>query len=296
MNSILFGQQIKSIELEEIEIDDNQVFYFPKFTPDAENLLLTKSNQQGIWIYNLENQLLDQINNDMGAGFSPVFSGDNAHIIFRKDTYKNRKKYSSIFAYNLETKKEIMLEQENRYLAHPSKTTSGEIVYKKKNNFISYDQDLSRKSESFNGKLIDTSEPGLILYENGNPVILDESTENNYLWASLSPDQSKILYTKAGYGTYISDLKGNFLADLGYANAAVWSPDGNWIAYMVDRDNGYYYTESEIYISSKDGMNKYQVTETENEIEMYPQWAPESRQIVFHTTTGSIKIARLKME
>ena len=100
------------------------------------------------------------------------------------------------------------------------------------------------------------------MYEDSNPITLNFSEGSQYLWASLSPDQSKILFTKAGEGTYTSDLQGNILVEFGNANAPRWSPDGNWIVYMNDKDNGYYYTASEIFVVSADGSKKYQILES----------------------------------
>ena len=153
-----------------------------------------------------------------------------------------------------------------------------------------------RGQNTFSGKVIDTGNSNLVLYEDGNTVTLNLSEESRYLWASLSPDQSKILFTKAGEGTFISDLQGNILLELGNANAPHWSPDGNWIVYMDDKDNGYYYTASEIFVVSADGSKKYQITDTDHEIEMYPQWAPDMNGLIFHTITGIIKIAHLEVE
>ena len=86
------------------------------------------------------------------------------------------------------------------------------------------------------------------------------------------------------------------LVELGYANAPVWSPNGNWVAYMVDKDDGHQITSSDIYVVSQDGSKKYQITKSVNEIEMYPQWAPDGNKLVFHTTNGKIKIAQLDVE
>ena len=40
----------------------------------------------------------------------------------------------------------------------------------------------------------------------------------------------------------------------------------------------------------------FNFTKSDNEIEMYPQWAPDGTKLVFHTLTGKIKIAQLEVE
>jgi Tol biopolymer transport system component len=291
----LFGQEITVNKIEIINTNNNPAFY-PQFSPDGNKLYYTSANYSGIWEYNINNYKNSQINNYIGAGMSPVFTNDGNAIVFRKDEYKNRRKHSSIVAYNFKSKSEIILEADNRYLTLPVKSTNGSIVYKKKNKFQIFSQDLKSKINNFNGKLIDANNDNLILYEDSNPITLNFSEDSQYLWASLSADQSKMLFTKAGEGTYVSDLKGNVLVELGYGNAPVWSPDGKWIAYMVDKDDGHQFTKSDIYIVSEDGQSKYKVTESEHEIEMYPQWSPDGIKIVFNTIDGIIKIAHLEFE
>jgi len=291
----IFGQDITVSQIEIVDTNDKTAFY-PQFSPDGNKLYYTSADYTGIWEFDFDKNKSIQINNYPGAGLSPVITKDGLNIVFKKDEFKNRRKYSSIVVYNLKTKTEQILEEQNRYLTRPIISTSGDIVYKKKNKFNIYNQDLSSKISAFSGKLIDTNNSNLVLYEDSNPITLNFSEGSQYLWASLSPDQSKILFTKAGEGTFISDLKGNILVELGYTNAPVWSPDGNWIVFMNDKDDGHQFTSSDIYIVSQDGTSKYQITNSENEIEMYPQWAPDGSKIVFNTIDGIIKIVHLDIE
>jgi len=290
----IYGQQISIKEIETVETVNNA--FYPIFSPDGNKIYYTSYNYTGLWTYNLNNEKSEKLNSHSGAGFSPVFTKDGKNIVYRKEVFENRRKYSSIVAFNLETKTESVLEEQNRYLTRPIRTTTGDIVYKKKNKFFAYDQQLKNKTNSFSGKLIDLNNSNLVVYEDDNPITLNFSNENQYLWASLSPDQTKILFTKAGIGTYVSDLQGNTLVELGYANAPVWSQDGMWIAYMVDKDDGHQITSSDIFVVSQDGSKKFQITKSDNEIEMYPQWDPEGTKLVFHTNSGKIQIAHFESE
>ncbi|MCK4295874.1 MAG: PD40 domain-containing protein, partial [Candidatus Marinimicrobia bacterium] len=119
--------------------------------------------------------------------------------------------------------------------------------------------------------------------------------EGQYIWLSISPDKSKLLFTLAGRGTFITDLNGNALIELGYANAPMWSPDGNWVVYMVDEDDGYRITASDIYAVSSDGKEKVQLTNTQNTIEMHPNWSPSMDKIVFDTIEGNIMLIEVKI-
>jgi Tol biopolymer transport system component len=112
--------------------------------------------------------------------------------------------------------------------------------------------------------------------------------EGNYIWPSLSPDKTRLLFTFAGRGTFVADLAGNVLAELGIARAPEWSPDGNWVVCMVDVDDGHVITASDIWVVSADGKRRIQLTETEDLIEMHPAWSPSMDKIAFDTVDGRI--------
>ena len=84
------------------------------------------------------------------------------------------------------------------------------------------------------------------------------------------------------------DLQGNILAELGKANAPQWSPDGKWIVYMYDVDDGHQLRESEIWISAADGSVKKQITNTNDRKEIYPSWKNKISEILFSDDRGVV--------
>ena len=135
----------------------------------------------------------------------------------------------------------------------------------------------------------------IVLVTDGREKILEPLGEGIYVWPSLSPDGQRLLFTKAGEGTFISDLNGNIIEDLGYANAPQWSPDGEWIAYMKDIDEGHRFVESDIFIRSTADSETIKITNTTDTIEMHPSWGNENRRIVFTSAKGQIFMAELKI-
>ncbi len=266
-------------------------FYYPVFSPDGEKLLLTRERFTGLWEHNLKAKETRLISREAGAGYEPAYSPDGNSIYFLKDSYENRRRYRSLMKYSLDSKRTEILIENKRLLTHPLQVTDKGVITRTGSNVLIIGPD--RKAENPETRFVHTFENHLTLYENGTEKHLTPSGKGNYVWASLSPSGDKILYNKAGEGTFICDLKGNILVELGYANAPVWSPNGRWIAYMKDYDDGHFITESEIWIASSDGKDSKQLTDTEDIIEMYPHWAPDSQILAFHDLAGHIYIIKL---
>ena len=60
-----------------------------------------------------------------------------------------------------------------------------------------------------------------------------------------------------------------------------WSPDGEYLLYMITRDDGHSYTGSDIYCIRADGTDKTALTSTPDLLEMNPSWAPDGNAIAY---------------
>lgn len=287
----LYGALPEAASVDVISPESDISFYYPKFSPDGERLLLTRERFVGLWEYNLKTQTLVQISQEMGSGYEPLYSPDGTRIYYLKDMYENHRRYRSLMVYNRLNKGSDYLIENERLLTHPLLATEKGVVTRTGKKILVIDRD--RKAENPGTRLVHTFENHLTLYENGKEKRLTPSGEGNYVWASLSPRGDQILYNKAGEGTFICDLDGNIQVELGYANAPVWSPNGQWIAYMKDYDDGHFITESEIWLASADGKESVQLTKTDDVIEMYPRWSPDNKALTYHDLTGRIYIMKL---
>ena len=101
---------------------------------------------------------------------------------------------------------------------------------------------------------VDNENLELNLYRNGEKVVLKPHGDVNYIWASLSPNQTMILFNTK-FGTAVCDLNGQEIINVGNINAPVWFGN-NYIVGMNDQHDGYYFTSSNIVIASVDGDRK----------------------------------------
>ena len=140
---------------------------------------------------------------------------------------------------------------------------------------------------------VDNENLDLNLYRNGEKVVLKPHGDVNYIWASLSPDQTMILFNTK-YGTAICDLNGKEIINLGQDfDAPVWYGN-DYVVGMDDNHDGYYNIESSIMIASVDGTVVERLT-APKDMGMYPNVDAKSGRIVYNTENGDIRMIQLNL-
>lgn len=289
------AQKVSVIEDKPITSLKEGSFFYPIVTPDGNNLLFSREDRKGLWIKNLSTGKTQKISNATASGFEPVFTSDGSSILFRENKIVNGKIYSSLKSFDL-ISKTISLKEENirdlkilknannlsqSYLTNnETKQLAGKSLQKKNAEEISVTVDLNK----------------IVLYKNGEKKYLAPMGDVYYLWPSISPDKTKLLFTAAGKGTYISDLQGTIIKKIGYANYPSWSPDGNWVLFMKDIDNGEVVISSEIYLANINTGKYFNLTEQQKEIALYPTWGSTLEEIFYNTDRGQIRKLKLKYE
>ncbi len=260
-------------------------FYFPVYTAGGGSVLITQIAYSGLWVFNRSSEELVQITDSQGAGFQPRSLKDGS-IIFRYDAYQQGRKFTSL--YKADSRGIHQITQGARFIS-PANMKNGRLIYLSDESLTilngvteQFETNLEAYTTVLNDKLT------LQLFQAGHVSMIAPQGEGNYIWSEISPGNDKLVYAKAGEGTFVSDLKGNIISDLGLAHAPQWSPDGQLLAYMMDEDDGTQYTASEIWIVTYDGTQSWKITNTPDIIEMYPQWAPDGKHLIYHSTHGDI--------
>lgn len=282
------GLLAKDIVIKETRVllaDASTPFYFPVYTVDGESVLMTQNAYKGLWIMNRASEEIKQITESQGAGFQPRSLSDGT-IIFRQDDYQQGRKITSL--YKVDEDGNCLIAAGARFVS-PANLINDRLIYLIDEtpvilNGISGQRESSLEDYTtvLNDKLT------LKLFQAGNESVLAPQGEGNYIWSEISPQGNKLVYTKTGQGTYVCDLKGNIISELGDVHAPQWSPDGEYLVYMNDLDDGIQYTSSEIWIISFDGRNSWKITDTPDIIEMYPQWSPDGLHVIYHSLRGEI--------
>lgn len=285
----LYAQNVTVVKIEKISNPETGHYYHPSVSPNGK-VLVTGNNFEGLYL--LENRTVKTITTQPGAGYEPAFSANSNYVYFRADNYKKRLRQTSLIKKSLIDNKEQILIKDERDFTSPRRLKNGAIAVNRQTSFYKADA-MQEKKEDAPALFLEKGK--IALYQNGNKTILTPKGEGFYIWASLSPQQDKILFTKPGKGTFISNLKGEVIAELGYANAPKWSPDGKWVVYMKDLDDGHRMLESDIYVCDALGKKHYKITDSAEEIELYPAWGILD-EIVFGSEAGIIYKAHINIE
>lgn len=297
--SFLPAQSILLKEIIHLTNPGDGEYYYPKFSNDGTKIFFTKDNYKGIYSYDLEKKSLKMLNDESGAGYEFDVNSSGNLVYYRSDRYINGRKYSTLKSLNTASGVIQKIVTDKRDLSTPRYIGNNKIVYSVKDKItVVAGNNTLKKSviTSADKPFVLIEKSGIALYTAGKKKLLSPMGRGNYIWPSVSPDNTKLLFTCAGKGTFVSDLNGNIISKIGYANYPQWSPDGKWISYMVDKDNGYSVISSDVYISSWDGKKTFKITDTPDIYEMYPEWSPEGNRIAVNTYDGKILILVLNIE
>lgn len=289
--NVLNAQQsfaVKKIsELKEISSGFRPVFISDKRFVYTDNL------NNALFLFDIRKKNIVKLSDDVGVGNHFKISDDGKNIVYKSykmDQYGKRQ--SSVYLLDIQTKTKKAIIQDARALSSLD-FQKGHLSFLNGQTFKSCAVNNVKKSNSTLLAFTDAN-LNLVVYENNKQKIINPFGKGNYIWVSVSPDGTKILFTKTGKGTFICDSKGENIINLGRLHAAKWSKDGQWIIGMNDFDNGHQYTNSQIIMISPNGKNR-QILDLKNiKIALYPDLSEDNSKIVFNTETGKIYILKLK--
>jgi hypothetical protein len=220
-----------------------------------------------------------------------VFSSDGNKIWYRSDDFRGMMKYSSINEYDIPAAETRTIESNKRNLS-PPQVVNDHPVYS-----VDGKQKIDPSSPKNAGENIYMTLEELVpvIYINGIAKPLKPNGDGNYIWASLSPDKTKLLYNYGGRSTFICDLNGKILAEAGKINAPEWL-NSSIIIGMNDKDDGYRVLSSDIVCYSLATGETTALTSTSDAIEMYPLPFPDGERVVYQTLKGQLYLMYLRLK
>lgn len=265
--TMILSAQVRVTKTEALDLGTNTIQ--PVFSNDGHHLLFT--SKEGLQYYDLVKKTSIRI---ADGGYDYIMDSEG-NIRFRVDSFDNGLRLNSVYMFDTKTKNTTKILEKKRLDVVPLITSQG--VYYIENNTIK--SNLS-KSVSDTKPIAFSYDRSILLYSGGTTKTLKPAGEEKfYIWPSVSPDNKQLCFVDKN-DLYITDLDGAIYTIVKEARAPKWSPDGKWIVFMRDSDDGYHFTESEIFVLRVADSAVFQLTDSADRIEMCPSWSPDGKQII----------------
>ena len=287
----VYPQDIRVRSVKRITPEDKGSYLLTGVVPGSGYLLVAEGGYNGLSLLDIRRGSLIRVTDEPGAGYEPAATADGKKVFYRSDSFTDNMKYSSGYSYDIESGEKKLLMEKGRDVLLPAVT--GNAVLLKSEGGMRIEQAGPELKSAGDRAFVVTEEMMPVLYRGGERKELMPNGDGFYIWTSLSPDGTMILYNYQGRGTYICDLSGKVLHDLGRINAPRWFNDRLVIG-MDDRDDGHRITSSEIVYYSLAGKKGAPLTSTPGRAEMFP-FAFGNRRIAFCTDNGEIYIMKVRV-
>ena len=249
-------------------------------------LLLTADDNSGLTKLDLSTGKAQNITRAAGAGYDARVSPDGKRVVYRENSFTSgHLRMVSLRSINLGS-------SQSRELVAPTRNLQGVGINNQAALPVTRGQVTAK---GFEGKVSDKS--GVVLSINNRQLMISRNgktrnlspngKDKSYLWPSLSPDGTKILYYVGAEGAFVCNLDGSNVKPLGMMRAPQWWDDSTVVG-MYDQDDGEFVYASRIVATNLKG-DKQSLT-PDSLIAMYPKVSAQAGKIAFSTPDGKAYI------
>lgn len=290
--SVGYAQLLDVASIEKIGVPAEAGVGVSVISPDGDYLLLTTPSKKGLMKYDLATDQVETITEAAGAGYDVKILDDGQTIVYRETAINSKKlKETTLKSKNMASGAESTLVSATRNLQGVA--VSGNAVYAINNGALS--------AKSLTGAAADATAPvfsidngQLMITKNGKTATFSPNgtDRTRYIWPSLSPDGTKVLYYVVGSGAYVCNLDKSDITRIGILRAPKWYND-DIVVGMCDVDGEDDTEESSIMAVAADASVAQKLTD-DSVVAMYPTVSADGSKIVFTTIGGEVYIINIK--
>ncbi|MDD2961753.1 MAG: hypothetical protein PHR45_06705 [Muribaculaceae bacterium] len=293
-NSLAFAQIVDVSSTKEIKLPQGVEGGYYTISPNGDFLLFSDFGHNGLQKLDLTTNQITTVTTAVGAGYNPIITDNGNTIVYRETTLtKDKLRLNSLKSKNL------VSGQEN-VLVTPTRDLQG-IVAKDNSVYVVNNSKFATKALSSNSKInkatpVPSIKNGQLMMtiKGKTKVFSPNGTNVRYLWPSVSPDGSKIVYCVSGLGTFVSDINGENIKSLGILRAPKWYNNENVVG-MRDVDGEYTTIASSIIIKNINSSEE-QILTTDSVIAMYPTVSSTGDKLLFSTPEGKAYLINLNVK
>jgi len=281
---------------------EGEIHMHPVWSPSSDWVAFTTVGYQGIWVINPKSLEIKKLTDEQGSGFGFSWSNNGEAIVCRTTNYEGRKPLNQVKIFDIENDKSwIVSDGRQRFRGLPRWSVDDQEIYilgKRNINIFESSLKISAPKTTPDIKQMVYIKSGKIVVEGFDRVtrkVFEPVSGMALINLVISPDGSKLAFEIFGGNMYVMDMDGTGLNDLGVGYHPKWSPNSEYLVYMITEDDGHRFTQSDIYTIKIDGSDKTNLTNTTDILEMNPSWSPDGNQIAFDTyNEGSIYIVKIE--
>lgn len=197
--------------------------HHPTLSPNGEVVLFTSEDYTGLKSFNLSTQEKNVIDQSPKAGFSPRFTADGNEVVYRTSLKEDGVSRSDVKRYSFVSKNKTQLMKHSKDVINTPSLVADTYAYA-----------FAKKQAmevSING-----------VKREINPI----EYGYRYLWPSLSPSATKLVFNEVYSGLFVSNADGTqakFLASRG--EYPCWVGD-KFVVALSTKDDGYVITSAKI--------------------------------------------------
>ena len=239
---------VTSVERLTVDSEEGKAAQAVAISPRGDFLLLSTDTRQGLVKWDLETAQASVLTTEPINVSEVSISKDGQDITYGEVSYQDRRHHQAVKTINLETGRATSTEQ-------PVLTHHHLKLY--------------------------------ITIDGVTRQLAPNGEDEHYVWSSLSPDGTKVLYYVGGWGAGVCDLNGKNVISLGDITAPKWWDD-NTIVGMNEEDDEYSVIASSIVMRTLDGTE--QTLTGDDVIATYPLPCKQAGKIAFSTPDGDIYV------
>ena len=267
--SVMASAQVLEVaSVEKLNIPQNADSKIVGIAPDGTYVLISSQTNKGLQRFDLVSENVTKLTDAEGAGFGVEISADSKNVTYREVTYAaDHSRMATLVNQDMATAQKTTLVKSTR------------------------DMQRARSRQAVSPVVFIQNCELMITVGTMSKVLSPNGQGRSYLWPSLSPDGTKVLYHLAGNGTWVCNVDGTNAKRIGSFRAPKWY-NNNVVVGMNDLDNGHVVTSSEIVVYTLDGKN--QVLTNNAIMAMYPYVSADGKKIVCSTPNGEAYLINLK--
>ena len=281
-----YAQLLNVQSIEKVTLPEGVTINSATISPNGEFFVIAQNEQSGIHRFDLASKSISTISLT-GIPHDVKISNDGSTILFREPRVsENRLRQIALKAFDVKRGAETTI-------APFSRDLQGSAIID--NNVVAVNSNKLTAKNLNGGEAKVTMPVASIrlgqLCIDGKVISPNGTTGNSYLWPSVSPDGTRVLYFLASSGCYIANIDGSNPVYLGSIHAPRWY-DNNLVIGMYDRDNGHKIYASRLVAISADGKVKQDLTDDQS-LSLFPTVTADGDKISYITPTGELFIINI---